>query len=220
MNMILNTYTEDLKSIIKEVTPCYDLNINLSDFSKENSALIIVDMINGFCKKGNLYSKDLENLILPIANLAQKASNLKFPILAFCDYHDKNSIEFENYPIHCIKSTEESKLVNELNFIDNTNIINKNSTNGFVEDKFQQFLKNNKNISNFIIVGDCTDICVQQFALTLKTYFNKNNIKSRIIIPINLVDTYNSKNHPRNILNLIALYTMKINGIEVINNVL
>ncbi len=33
------------------------------------------------------------------------------------------------------------------------------------------------NIDNIIIVGDCTDICIYQFAITLKSYFNQHNIE-------------------------------------------
>ena len=60
-----------------------------------------------------------------------------------------------------------------------------------------------------------------QLALTLKAFFNESNIKSRIIIPIRGVETFNLEgtNHDGDLMNLFALYNMKINGIELVTNI-
>ena len=100
--------------------------------------------------------------------------------------------------------------------IDNIKIVKKNSTNGF-------FALDNLNFDdtdNIIIVGDCTDICIYQLAITLKSYFNQNNINKDIIVPINLVDTYNIDNvHPAELLNIVFLNSMIQNGIKVVKEI-
>ena len=78
-----------------------------------------------------------------------------------------------------------------------------------------------KNIENVIIVGDCTDICIYQFAVTLKSYFNQNNIYKQIIVPMDLVDTYDiPKVHNAEIMNIVFFNSMIQNGIKVVKNII
>ena len=65
------------------------------------------------------------------------------------------------------KGTKYEDLAAKLN-----EIIEKNSTNGF----FAMDIADYAYLDNFIVVGCCTDICVYQFVLALKTYFNQNNL--------------------------------------------
>ena len=137
-------------------------------------------------------------------------------IIAFTDYHTNESVELLNYPTHCIKDTIECEIVDELKSIDNIKIVKKNSTNGF----FALDSLNFDDTDNIIIVGDCTDICIYQLAITLKSYFNQNNINKDIIVPINLVDTYNIDNvHPAELLNIVFLNSMIQNGIKVVKEI-
>lgn len=190
--------------------------MNLSDLNLSNTDLFIVDINNGFAKGGALYSPRIENLINPIVNFVKSVSKDIKSIVAFTDYHTKESIELLSYPTHCIENTIECEIVDELKSIDNIKIVKKNSTNGF-------FALNNltfDNTDNIIIIGDCTDICIYQLAITLKSYFNQNNINKNIIVPINLVDTYNIDNvHPAELLNIVFLNSMIQNGIEVVKEI-
>lgn len=188
--------------------------INELDLSK--TMLFIIDMNNGFAKKGALYSDRVEALISPITNLAKILEAKNCEIIAFTDSHNKDSIELRSYPTHCLENDYESKIVDEISTIKNLKVIPKNSTNGFfcLEDK------NFKNIDNIIVVGDCTDICIYQFVVTLKAYFNQNNIDKNIIVPMNLVDTYHIDNiHNAEIMNIVFLNSMIQNGVEVIKEI-
>ena len=188
--------------------------INELDLSK--TMLFIIDMNNGFAKKGALYSDRVEALINPITNLAKILEAKNCEIIAFTDSHNKDSIELRSYPTHCLENDYESKIVDEISTIKNLKVIPKNSTNGFfcLEDK------NFKNIDNIIVVGDCTDICIYQFVVTLKAYFNQNNIDKNIIVPMNLVDTYHIDNiHNAEIMNIVFFNSMIQNGVEVIKEI-
>ena len=66
----------------------------------------------------------------------------------------------------------------------------------------------NKNITIEVPTSDYDD------------YFNQNNINKDIIVPINLVDTYNIDNvHPAELLNIVFLNSMIQNGIKVVKEI-
>ncbi|CEO04535.1 isochorismatase [[Clostridium] sordellii] len=188
----------------------------INELNLSKTMLFIIDMNNGFAKKGALYSDRVEALINPITNLAKILEAKNCEIIAFTDSHNKDSIELRSYPTHCLENDYESKIVDEISNIKNLKVIPKNSTNGFfcLEDK------DFKNIDNIIVVGDCTDICIYQFVVTLKAYFNQNNIDKNIIVPMNLVDTYHIDNiHNSEIMNIVFLNSMIQNGVEVIKEI-
>lgn len=98
-------------------------------------------------------------------------------------------------------------------------MISKNYTNGLLEPEFQRWLKSNHQITTFIVVGVCTDICILQFCLSLKAQLNRINEHSRIIVPMNAVDTFDSDSHDADLMDVFALYNMRLNGIEVVEKI-
>ncbi len=211
----MNKLLQELETLKDNLDKLNTEDISNLDLSK--TVLFIVDMNNGFAKQGSLYSPRIENLIKPIENFAKHICPKLNRIIAFTDSHTESSIELLNYPIHCLEDNIESDIVDELKDIPNLEIVQKNSTNGFFAlDKI-----NFENIDNIIIVGDCTDICIYQFAITLKSYFNQNNLRKNIIVPINLVDTYDIPNvHNAELLNIVFLNSMIQNGINVVKEIL
>ena len=215
---------EFIESSVKTLGEIFDIlaklpAIQLQDLQGKQTALVIVDMINGFVREGALKSPRVEGLIPEIAKLSKTCDELHITKLAFADCHTIASPEFDAYPEHCMIGTSEGEMVDELRELGGYTLIPKNSTNGFQEAAFQQWIKENEHINAFVITGDCTDICVQQFAVTLKTWFNMQNKKVRIIVPINTVDTYDLDLHNGDLMNVMALYNMMINGIEVVQGV-
>ncbi|MEE0858239.1 MAG: isochorismatase family cysteine hydrolase [Acutalibacteraceae bacterium] len=184
----------------------------------EETCIIVVDMTNGFVKEGALASKDIEKINDDIADFVTMSRAKKIDVYALADSHNEKSTEFATYPIHCLENTDESKLTDEIASSGKITVINKNSTNGFLEDEFKE--KVSDKYQNYIIVGCCTDICVQQLALTLKAEFNRKNQVKRVIVPQNLVATYDSPNHNAELTNIMALYNMSINGIEIVKKII
>ena len=165
-------------------------SVCLSSLDPNQTALIIVDMVNGFVKMGPMSSPRIQTIIDPICDLLKRANDSQIDVVAFADCHQTDSIEFNSYPAHCIKGEVESEIIDEIKQAGPYHLIEKSSTNGFLEPAFHQWLENHPLINQFIIVCDCTDICVEQFAITLKTYFITQNKISRIIVPMNSVETY------------------------------
>ncbi|SCH02958.1 MULTISPECIES: isochorismatase family cysteine hydrolase [unclassified Romboutsia] len=210
----MNNLLKELEILKNNLDNLPNLNISTIDLSK--TELFIIDMNNGFAKGGALYSPRIEALINPISNITEKLSSRLHRLVAFSDTHSEDCLEFSNYPIHCLENDTESEVIDELKSIENLQILPKNSTNGF----FALGEINFDGVDNIIIVGDCTDICIYQFAVTLKTYFIHNNINKNIIVPVELVDTYDIPNvHCGDLSNIVFLNSMIQNGIKVVKNI-
>lgn len=190
--------------------------VSLDQLDSAHTALFIIDMINGFAREGALQSPRVEALIPEIDRLLKLANKKGIKSLAFTDAHGNDSPEFESYPVHCVAGTSEAAMVREIAETGGYTQIPKNSTNAFHEEAFQKWLKENPGINTFIMTGDCTDICIQQLAINLRTWFNQQNIKSRIIVPANAVDTYDLGLHQGDLVHAMALYNMSINGVEIV----
>lgn len=193
--------------------------LELKDLQGKKTALVIVDMVNGFAREGALQSPRVEALIPEITELSKMCDKLGISKLAFADCHTDASPEFEAYPAHCLAGTYEGEIVNEIKEAGGYTLVPKNSTNGFLEEAFQKWLDENHQINTFIITGDCTDICIQQFAITLKTWFNMQDRKVRVIVPVNAVETYDFGLHNGDLMNVMALYNMMGNGVELVSSI-
>lgn len=216
-----NKFIEKSKGVLLNIVESFEKlpTLKVSDFKQEDTVIVNVDIINGFCKEGNL-SSDLVAKIIPYA---VKINNYfkDYHKIFFVDKHTKASAEFDSYLEHCIENTSESEIVDELKIFtdDNSTVCFKNSVNGFLCEDYAKWLKNNMNKTNIVVIGDVTDICVLNYCLTQKTFFNEKNINSRIIVPIKGVETYDLDitNHDAQLMNLFALYNMRMNGIEIID---
>jgi len=198
--------------------PC----VELKRLKTEETVIIIIDVINGFINEGPLSDNRIAKIIKPISKILDNGE--EYSKIFFVDEHTKKSKELEVYPEHCLKGSSESELVDELKPYAgrNASVITKNSTNGFNTPGFEFWLKGHKKtLKNVVIVGDCTDICIRQFAISLKTKYNEHNDTIRVIVPMNSVDTFDLDitNHNAELMNLMALYDMKSNGIEIVKEV-
>lgn len=215
---------ESLEHSIKTIEEIADIlrktgALNLAELPADKTVLVIVDMVNGFAREGVLKSPRVEMLIPVITGLQKACIGRGVPILAFADNHTEASPEFASYPKHCISGSSEGKIVDEIKENGGYLLIPKNSTNGFLEEEFGKWLGENMEIKNFIVTGDCTDICIQQFAITLKAWFNMLNEEARVIVPVNAVDTYDLGIHCSDLMNTMALYNMMINGVELVSGI-
>ncbi len=191
-------------------------DLELTSLPPERTALVVMDLINGFTTEGPLKSPRVASLVPGIAQLAEAMGELGVPVLAFADSHSETNPEFEAYPTHCLLNSTESELVPELKTVKGLKRIDKNSTNGFLEPEFQAWLAVHPEKDIFVVTGDCTDICIQQFAVTLKAWFNRQNRSSRVLVPTNLVDTFDHAMHQGDLMHRMALFSMMGNGVEVV----
>lgn len=204
------------------------------DFDKpENIAIISVDMVNGFCHKGSLASNEVKSIIPNVVNIFKKAESYgveKFLLIQ--DAHHHEATEFNAYPPHCVKGSDEAETIPELRSLPFANkfvTIEKNSLSPAYETEFDNWLTKHPKIDTFIIVGDCTDLCIYSVAMHLRLYANAKNIKRRIIVPSNAVATYDMSvkkaqetgalPHDEKLLHPLFLYHMALNAIEIVKQI-
>lgn len=196
---------------------------NVEEFCIDNkSVLFIIDMNNGFAKSGPLSSKRVEKLIPSIVEDVEIFNSFNNPIIAFTDSHKKECLEFKSYPIHCLENSYESEIVDEIKQFNDIMIIKKSSTNAFLEEETKKYIDSfvRDGYKNFVLCGCITEVCVKQFAQTLKAYLNVINKDINVIVPINSVDTYDSPEHNADIINLFSFYEMNSCGIKIVKNII
>ena len=180
--------------------------------------LLVIDMVNGFVKEGALADKYINTITPNIIDLIEEFKEKEYDIISIQEGHSENSKEFEDFPKHCVLGTKEAELIDELEpYKNDMMLIRKNSTCGFLtKDFFEYFEKNKEQIEEVVLSGCCTDICILNFAIPLKTYINEHNLSIKVTIYKNTVETYSSPVHNREEYNQMAFKIMSQNGIKII----
>jgi nicotinamidase-related amidase len=223
-------FFEFLENWQKEL-PILSLSQAVIDPSK--TAIITVDVIKGFCSVGPLASARVSGIIHPIADLFQNSWNYGVRhILLIQDTHEPEAVEFSSYPPHCIRGTEEADTVDEvksLPFFDQVLLLPKNSISSDLSTGFNTWQALHPEVDTYITVGDCTDLCTYQLAMHLRLQANANQMRRRVILPVDCVDTYDTPveiaqklgifAHPADLIHPFFLYHMAMNGIEIVAHI-
>ena len=194
------------------------------------TAVVSVDMINGFCHDGPLSSPRVKSIIEPIVRLFERARALGVEnFLLSQDDHDPDAVEFGSYPPHCVRGSVQAETVPELqalDFFSDMTVIPKNSISSTIDTAFFDWVDEHPQVDTFFIVGDCTDLCTYQLAMSLRLRAVARNLHQRIVLPADCVDTYDlpvvsahelgAVPHDGDLLHHIFLYSMMLNGVEVI----
>ncbi len=203
------------------------------DIEAERVALFSVDMVKGFCTEGPLSSPRVQGIAPVIAATFENAytAGVRDFILAQ-EAHTPDAIEFESYPPHCIEGTSEAETIPELAqlpFAESFTIVPKNSLNPFFGTELPAWQDIHRDLSVAVVVGDCTDLCVHQTAMHLKLYANALNRRMRVIVPANAVQTFDTPietakqlgilPHSADVMHLLFLYHMRLNGVEVVKEI-
>jgi nicotinamidase-related amidase len=197
----------------------------------ERAAIVSVDVINGFCTMGPLASQRINTIVEPITHLFTQAWKLGLRhIVLSQDTHEPDAVEFGAWPRHCVRGTPEAETVaaiKGLPFFDQIVVLEKNSISTGLNAGFIQWLNAHPQVDTFIVVGDCTDLCVYQLAMHLRLDANARQLQRRVIVPENAVDTYNRSvktarsegglPHAADLHHAFFLYHMALNGIEVVS---
>lgn len=196
----------------------------------EQVAVFSIDMVNGFCHEGALASPRVKGIIPAVLETLQNAYavGVRNFILAQ-DCHPTDAAEFADFAPHCQVGSSEAEMIPELAalpFADSFTIVAKNSLNAFHGTHLDEWLQAHDSLQTVVIVGDCTDLCVYQTAMHLKLYANAYNLPLRVLVPENAVQTYDMPlataqelgifPHNGDVLHLMFLYHMRLNGVEVV----
>lgn len=213
----------------KRKLPALDLADIIED--PASVAVLSVDVINGFCYEGPLSSPRVASIVPHIVRLFERAHSLGVRhFILTQDTHEEEAVEFGSFAPHCVQGTNESETVPEfkaLPFFDEFTIIPKNSISSTIGTELPAWLDDHPEVTTFIIVGDCTDLCIYQLAIHLRLRANAlHHATERVILLADCVDTYDlpvqvaeeldAFPHHGDLLHLIFLYSMALNGVEVV----
>ena len=189
-----------------------------------NIAFISVDMIEGFCSTGPLASPRVGAIADGIAQTlsAAYAAGARNLVLLE-DSHEANCAEFDAFPPHAIKGTDGANTIPQLRklpFFDELKIFRKNSLSAAYCTEFNEFIAQNPHINTFVVLGDCTDLCVYQLVSHLKLSANEANIRRRVVVPASLVATYDAPGHEGDFYHAMFLRHMQTGlGAQVVRGI-
>lgn len=224
-------YFDDLAEWLKNLPA---LQLDLTTIKPEEIAVLAVDVTDGFFTAGALASPRMARIKSPIVSLLHSAweKGLR-DIFLINDNHAPGAVEFGSYPPHCVEGTPESTPIagiRSLPFYDQLTVIRKNSVSSDLHTDLRDRLTGSPQLKYFIVVGDCTDICVYLLAMFLRADANARQIMDRrVIVPADSVETYDmpvetakqigAVPHPADLLHAIFLQHMHLNGIEIVSTV-
>lgn len=149
-------------------------------------ALVIIDMLKDFVDKdGALYCGPQARNIIPFIenkmkeykkqheNFLDNKSDEDTCIIFVMDCHEENDEEFKLFPKHCVKGTDGSDIIDELENVDISGTvvyISKTRFGGFFDTALEEELID-IGVTEVEVVGVCTSICVMD---TVQGFFYRN----------------------------------------------
>ena len=172
-----------------------------------SNVVLAIDMVRGFLEPGhNLYCGDAAREIIPnVHSLLSQEREAGSDILFISDHHDPDDLEFQIFPVHCVKGTEEPEVIPELSeFLTGNNVIPKNRYSGFfntgLADRLRELAPD-----KIVICGVCTDICV------LHTTSDARNRDYQVEVPADCVATFDPDAHRWALSHLEKILGAKVN---------
>ena len=154
-------------------------------------AVLVVDMLRGFLEEGrNLYCGDGARSIIPnVRRLIEQEQARGSQVFFICDTHDPDDLEFQTFPVHCVRGTEEAEVIPEL-AVYSGETIPKRRYSAFYDTDLGQRLASLRP-DKVVVCGVCTDICV------MYTTSDARNRDYRVEVPVDCVASFDLEAHRR-----------------------
>ena len=217
--------------------PAVDMQaiVDAVDGDPARIAVIAVDVTRGFCSEGPLSSARVGGIVPGVVHVFQRAHYLGVRhFLLPQDTHTHDAVEFDVYPAHCQIDSPQSQTVTELTdlpFSDLFDVMAKDTISSNIGTKLGPWLDTHPQVTTYLVLGDCTDLCVHQLAMYLRLLANVFKIReARVIVPgfavdifdtpVDVVQAIGALPHHADLLHLIFLYNMAQNGVEIFAEVI
>jgi len=136
-------------------------------FDPDSTALVVVDMQNGFCHPdGSLYAPPSEDVIGPIADLVDRARDAGAQVVYTRDVHPHDQFEnahyydeFERWGEHVLEGSWEAEIVEELDIRAGDHVVEKHTYDAFQGTELDGWLSA-RNIRDLVFCGTLANVCV------------------------------------------------------------
>jgi len=136
-------------------------------FNPETTALVIVDMQNGFCHPdGSLYAPGSEAAIEPVADVVEHAREADVQVIYTRDVHPPEQFsdahyydEFDRWGEHVIEGSWDAEIVEELPVLDADHVVVKHTYDAFYQTNLEGWLRAH-NIDTLLFCGTLANVCV------------------------------------------------------------
>ncbi len=153
------------------------------------NVVLVTDMVVGFMEAGhNLYCGDEARRIIPnVQRLIEAEQAAGGSVVFICDTHDPDDLEFQMFPVHCVRGTEEAELIPELRGYEGVRLP-KRRYSAFFDTNLADMLAEIEP-ERVIICGVCTDICV------MHTVADARNRDYVVDVPTDCVASFDARAH-------------------------
>lgn len=200
----------------------------------ERVAIIAVDLVRGFAKEGALASPRVDAILPAVVRTLRLAEAAGIHEVALVqDSHPPGAAEFGQFPEHCVAGSGEDHTVPELRefFAGSAmhpRVIEKNSLSAMWAPDFVAWQQERleSGVNGYIVLGDCTDLCVVNVAVPLKTQANQHNRPLRLVLPADCLATYDlpvavaqgvgAMPHDGDLMQAVSLYYLALTGCDVV----
>ena len=125
-------------------------------------AILVIDMLNDFVRKGApLEVPDTRTIIPVVQREIEKARAAGNPVIYVCDAHAPDDKEFSKFgwPAHAVRGTKGADVIDDLKPAGNDIVVKKTTYSGFFGTELEDTLKR-LGVDALRITGDVTHICV------------------------------------------------------------
>jgi len=165
----------------------------------DRKAILVVDMLNGFLRAGDLASARLDSITARLRDhlIREQAAGADLVFLA--DTHAADDPEFAMFPPHCVEGSGEDEIVPVLaDLAARGHVVRKRTFSGFYGTGLDELLK--RLAPDVVeVTGVCTDICV------LHTVYDLRVRGYAVVVPRDLVETYDAPGHAADEIGRFAL---------------
>lgn len=136
-------------------------------FDPDRTAVVVVDMQNGFCHPdGSLYAPASEHVVEPIAELVEGAREAGAAVLYTRDVHPDDQFadshyydEFERWGEHVVEGTWGTEIADGLDVREDDHIIEKHTYDAFYNTELEGWL-DARGIDDLLFCGTLANVCV------------------------------------------------------------
>jgi nicotinamidase-related amidase len=137
------------------------------EFDPESTALVVVDMQNGFCDPtGSLYAPGSEAVVGPVASLVDRAHDAGGRVVYTRDVHPEGQFddahyydEFDRWGEHVLEGSWEAELVDRLEVRDGDHVVEKHTYDAFYGTELDGWLSA-RGIRDLLVCGTLANVCV------------------------------------------------------------